>query len=73
MSRHEIDIETVAEVPAVERESVWIGFHDDDRIIQLMKSTPWSDVQSITFPVDRTPDIIAALQAIYDAEGEKGR
>lgn len=73
MSRHEIDIETVAEVPAVERESVWIGFHDDERIIQLMKSSAWHDVQSITFPVDRAPAIIAALQAIYDAEGEKAQ
>jgi hypothetical protein len=68
MSEHRFDIETVAEVERVEREAVSICFHDDQRIVHLMQSTPWRDLQSISWPVAKTPEIIRVLQLIYDAE-----
>ena len=67
--RHEVEIETVAEVQAVARESVTILFHDDERIIQMLADQRYGDIVSITFPVARAPAVIAALQTIVDAEG----
>jgi len=68
--RHEVEIETVAEVMAVDRETLTILFHDDERLVHLMSSPRWRDLQSITFPLAATRKVIAALQAIVDAEGE---
>lgn len=70
MSLHEIEIETVAEVVSVAREAVTIYYFDDQRIINLMAhGNAWRDIQSISFPVEKAPEIIAAIQAIFDVEG----
>lgn len=70
MSLHNVEIETVAEVVAVEKETVTVCFYEDQRVINLMtRCSAWRDLQSISFPVDKTPEIIAAIKHIYDIEG----
>jgi len=68
--RHEVEIETVAEVAAVARQSVKASYYRDERIICLAASSPWRDYQQISWPVEKTPAVIAALQRIYDAEAQ---
>ncbi|KKC27319.1 hypothetical protein [Sphingomonas sp. SRS2] len=71
-AKQDIEIETVAEVERVDREAVSIAYYPRERIIHLMQSSPYRDLQSITWPVERTRAIIAALQAIVDAEVPHG-
>jgi len=66
--RHEVQIETVAEVMAVTRETVTVLFHDEDRTVQLLADQRY-DIHSISFPLSKASAIIGALQRIVDAEG----
>lgn len=63
----EVTIETVAEVVSVARETISVVFHADERTVQLLADQRY-DIHSITFPVSKAPDLIAALQGIVDAE-----
>lgn len=64
---HEAAIETVAEVVSVARETITVAFHHDERTVQLLADQRY-DIHSITLPVAKVPDLIAALQRIVDAE-----
>ena len=67
---HKIEIETVAEVTAVDRETVEVLFHADEQIIHLMKSSPYGDLHSITFPVGKAQAVCdAILQLAGNARG----
>lgn len=69
-SKHKVEIETVAEVTAVERQAVGIAYLEDERVIQLSYSPPFGgELQFISFPLAASRNIIAALTAIADAEG----
>lgn len=67
-ARHEVEIETVAEVRAIERETINVMFHPDDRIVQILANQRYGDVASITFPLTAANAIITAIQRIVDAE-----
>lgn len=62
MSRQDIEIGTS------ERHTLSVYSHDDEACVQLLGVDPWGDVQSITFPREKAPAVIAALQAVVDAE-----
>ena len=66
--RHEVQIETVAEVMAITRETITVLFHDEDRIVQLLADQR-HNIHSISFPLSKASEIIGALQRIVDAEG----
>lgn len=68
LERHEVQIEIVAEVMAVTRETITVLFHGEERIVQLLADQRY-DIHSISFPLSKASEIIAALQRIVDAEG----
>jgi hypothetical protein len=68
-ARHEVEIETVAEVTSVARETITVLFHDDERIVHLLANQRYGDIASITFPLAKARDLIGAIQRIVDAEG----
>ncbi|MBD3762603.1 hypothetical protein [Rhizorhabdus sp.] len=63
----EVEIETVAEVQAVRREAVTARYFSDERLVSL-SGDRYGDYVYLTWPLDKTPEVIAALQQIYDAE-----
>lgn len=64
--RHEIKIETVAEVQAVAREAVSVNYYRDDERVYLSQSSPYRDYQSIGFPLSKAREIAAAIIEIAE-------
>jgi hypothetical protein len=65
MSRQDIHIGADRDVD--DRQTLSIYSHDDEECVQLLSVSEWGDVQSITFPRDKAPAVIAALQTVVDA------
>ena len=57
----EVEIETVAEVQAVNRETVKFNYHADLDAIQILQTTHWGDVQSISFPASKAAVVANAI------------
>lgn len=68
-SRHKIEIETVAPVERVERESVGVVFYPKEGVVSISQSSAFGDYHYVSWPLAKTRDVTAALQQIADAEG----
>lgn len=61
MTDTHIEIETVAEVTYVERESVSVNYYPDDRLVTLSQSSSMREYQSIRIPLDKVEEVVAAM------------
>lgn len=68
--KHEFEIETVAQVDAVARETVLVSFYEGDAVVQIMGAKPYGELQFISFPVAKAREIAATLIGIADAAGQ---
>lgn len=71
-SGHRIEIETVAEVQRVEREIVIIALYPDERQVVISQSGAYQDYQAVSWPVEKTGEVIAALQRLLAEEMYRG-
>jgi hypothetical protein len=58
-----IVVETVAEVHAVQRETLEVMGYPVERQVHLMCNQRFGDLQSITFPADKAEAVCAAIMA----------
>jgi hypothetical protein len=70
-----IEVETVAEVPAVHRQCVQVAAYpateDEPAGIQLSQARQgWGDLQFISFPADKAEEVIAAIRTLANHNQE---